>query len=737
MKSLVTVEDITPYLAAFGGDPLTLKLFADEAILLRTGLSRDQLLTIMADASRQRSEALKQGLAEEEADNLSISTLRNYLFELLFNRLPAKDAIIARTLAFMTDLKFNPFILRGDREWETLLPQWIAQLNPSYTPSDITASLLALGQRGILRPGTMRFKYDPLHKHLMEKHQTPDVRADLHTQISKLFAENHLSAFDVWHQLRAAMGSDGKTDTKKLNIAFRALYIDTLALEAEERNLELLQLYQEFRKRLWKQQDWQWAFVQIKLAGILYTGFDLTDSTDIAEFEGKDIPIQNEGELNRSGLEFFKNNPNLLKAPDSDAKFCSILHNTYAQGRLLPPIHAFENSESMIFDKELRPTDKGERQNVALAKSIRKARKDFKKFEILPSKPLLAHFYNFQGCFFNGGGKFAAAVSAYKCADAVLRAYQEEIALQGIELKTHQEMQFREDYLDIANNWSRTRFLQYGPQAALDGSAFSSSPLARFEEMVKKETKINDKYSYAYSLIDLCYYYMALNGDALREMRSCLNSAYKSSTCPASLPAKDSDRRVNDHWTEAYFDALEAAYKFYREDGQDSGKIHATIDLLTQSGDRFAWDNFGYARDYLMIHCNIPLLKMAATTDVGVRRALVPEFKAALEREIETKKNVYKTRTILDEPIVKDFLLYLEACAAAPNGVPADDGSGAIAATKRRFPGLLGDKCPTFLDAAWKPPILLRGALQMVTVTHTPQPWELEPLLEVKTGKEQ
>ena len=751
------------YIPVFGGEPLTLRLFSDAATR-PAGKTLSKVLEVGWEIY-EREQA--KGQDEKTARQRASKAVRDELFSLRFEQMAMPDRNAVKALAFLTEERFNVFELRPDPELRDRIIQWVPELvalvKKSGLPDEKIVPTAAWAQvlegKGILRPwqaaphlndptrikasSELRIDFDAFREYLVETHRDSHGNAEWHKAAAAVFKtaaqrdtnEDYLP-FETWHL--AHTDEDGQAK------AFAILILSTLRWESSARWLELLRLYLWFRQLYWTDKSWRRAFVQVKTADILYTAFDNAERIDELVKGVEESQKQDEWDLNTDGLatlqravaSFKRSAASFAQTVGADADLiCRVLEDAYLRAVLLKTVHAFESNPRV--EGVLKPSDKGERRNEEIVKEVNKAIQAIEdyRFDVYPTRKAI--LYNFRGCFYNGYGQFDNAVRDFSTAEQTLSDYEKwfrsaqssaepvggnKVSLDG----------FRDDRLDIANNWSRTRFLQAGPYAAINGvSLLPASAEPSLKEIVSFETLMNQlkesvrsHHTFAYSLIDLVYYFLAAGEP--QKAREWLNESYNDLMEPEYLPAEDSARCVRDKWTEAYFDALEAAYSLYRLGSPEQADYARAMELMQDASNRFSCHHFDFIRDQMIIACNAPLIQIAATVDIQERKAYVDAFEAMLERKMEVAPGVYKTRTIKDEPLVKDTLIYLRACARSATGIPEPDAEGAVERTQTRFPVISITKervmkiirSPVFLNRTGSRPCFF-GALYKWSISRT------------------
>jgi hypothetical protein len=769
-----------PLIEVFGGEPLTLRLFADASII---GMDLDVALqsgvnSYIAYPYDPQDKSLAGEPAKSNSptrESAASRAVRNELFHIRFNKLKSEDKVLSyalKAIAFLNDERFSITEFRNShnvreeikRRTQVLLTQILpekSQISPdAVLPVDwldllTSKKYLRSGEQDGSREGqnssllenndrlVPRLDFDDFARYLIGPHNEDVIPNTIwHQKVAELYAEEQLYSFEAWHRIEAGQTVE----------AFWTIMTNTLVWESEERWYELIRLYLRLRQIYWSTDSWHKGFVQIKSADILYTAFTNADRAGQLSAVTADIPDQDEWHLNISGFKILENavsNFDDLVAecpPQMQNIVARVLEDTYLRSLLLKAVHAFESYPS-IDEGNLLPGSKGERQNIAIVKTVDEALFAIKEYDFNVYPTRRAILYNFRGCFNNGYGNYRSAIEDYIAASRILIAYNSLLLKFDDKIVAKHFGGFTDDFLDISNNWARTRFLWFGPSIALTGvspldehllSNDKVQDIARFSQMMndiwqRKDPAIN-RNTFSYALINIVYIYLAL-GDT-KQSRKWLTRSYINSMAPSNLPPEDKKFRKCDGWVEAYFSALEAILYLYK-----TRNFKETCRLMELASNRFGWNEFGFIRDEMIIYCNIHLIKIAeidmdSSDAKDKRKIIVHEFFNSLEREMQVDDGVFKIRTILDEPIVKDMVSYLFACANSESGNPEEGIAEAsrllkldsdvikqqIQDTVMRFPGQFGEGKPGFFDNGWMPAMLLRGPLQMVNTAHSPHP---------------
>ncbi|MGC4044739.1 MAG: hypothetical protein QM758_13180 [Armatimonas sp.] len=763
--SRVRFEDIHADIHVFGGEPLTLRLFADACLQpdskKKEGESTDSDVDLALRAGREAYEKAKTDSEEKRAEAAS-RAVRDALFATQFTLMATVSrplSMALRSVAFLNDEKFSIAELRYESSRLDLMMartnKLLAKLDPQLELPDDWYSLLT--SKGYLREAevkdaALRMDFDDRARYLI----SPKSQSDLqmfqlwHEKVAEVYEEERLTSFACWHRMQSG---------RKLE-ALWSVMAHTFHWESEERWQELFRLYFRLRELLWNDHDWKWAFVQVKCADILYTAFDNADKTRQLEQADSKTKDQNEWELNLDGKLYLDN---LTGNFDVLLDHCPltikdmalrVLQDAYLRASLMVAIHAFENYPA-IDDESLKPGSKGERQNAAIIKIVDQTIEALHKFKKHPAREAI--LYNFRGCFHNGCAQFDEATKDYLHATKILLDYKHVIDRYPGSTHTDLLIGFEDDLLDVANNWARTRLLQYGPELALDGRGKmppalpdSLKEVAAFEIQMERvwatrlaPSSAVNRITFAYALINLIYLKLARADYA--SARVWINQSYRDNQPPIITPkmpgeevwrVRDEARRVCDKWVEGYFDVLEEAHLFYASK-KTRENADRYIAALESGSERYTYDNFSFSRDEMIVRCNIPLVEIMMASPEN-RKAFVSDFHAQVERVLKLGSDKEELRTIIDEPIVGDFLCYLYAASESPDGNPIngrdlaaeklqkfiEEVQGGMERTMIRFPEYVGEG-KKFTDEHYILPLLLRGPLQMGNTAHSPHPLAL------------
>jgi hypothetical protein len=672
-------------------------------------------------------------LAQGNNNNMSAKERRNYkrglVFEKLMSRLSKDGVKVANALAVLTDLDFNPLQMFDEEDNDALIAELLNKVVDGLEDPQISKHIQELQDRGILKTNSYQFIIDSAQEFIYYSHHlSRDERALLHRKAKEAFFPEY-PGFAIWHW----MASGAKEDVE---LAFDELCRQTYILEAEFRFDQLIRLRKRFRLLLWNEDKptGRWSINQGKLGETLYQGFDLTDTVGETRFNGHNIPEQNEWQLISDAIGRYQSPAayELLQPKDRGGWHCDL--DTYVRCVMLRAIFVFEKNVPEEDEWEQRANPRDWNWLASQASEALSLLKDSNKTSGYRFPPLAANASCLQGCFYNGGGQLSEAIDSFKVAEQILKDYEEIVINQGsASLEAHQA-RLEQDRLDIANDWSRSRFLLHGPDAALNGSTDTDSALDKFKGYLDDSRRsLGDTQEYSYSLIDIGYYYVAMN--EMNLLRSYLDQAYVGSVNNLDKPlyvnnldnsiseltqnpvdhmAKLRRKKVYDSWSEGGIDWLEAAYLFYTAELNDVEKFAKAIKAFEYCAVEFSADHFGYSRDEAFMRANAFLVKMSTRPDITSKRSVFQEF-----------DQILLTFKVMDEPIAHDLHGYLRACLETENGIPISDPNGTVSRTKMRFPGLLGEGCPTMNEPYWKSPILARGALLMRPNPCCPMPSEL------------
>ena len=594
-----------------------------------------------------------------------------------------------------------------------------------------------------LERGTYRFFYD-LNNEWLVTHGIPSRRLrELHLRAADLFEGSvnglRLPEYQAWHLMQAGQPE----------VAFDVLMRNSASLNAQYKRGHLFHLHQKLRVHLWNQMrnDWnfnvdcqepRWYINQGKLAEILYYGFSLSNKAFAHKDDEKNVRAQTQWEMVNNVLDRLEKYVKGARIQGVEPELLQWITDTYTRSTLLRAVLLFEKQvprghklykQSVTRDNEWLAGEAEqvlELMNVSLANAR-------------PSDPPFAAMAaNFWGCFLNGWDHLSEAISAYRLSATMLEEYASDIKSKSKQLPPDFEVGLLRDRLDIANNWSRSRFLLSGPESALDGGNSESvgSTLAQytqFKVLLDTTRAQTDSYvEYTYALIDAAYYYLAQG--KLEQMTDVLDRAYRwqdkgvdallfqGRTTRGLVRMVDPDVSAEDRptkcayddWIEGYIDALEVARFFYCNVQSGNVQAHARACSASFRKCEIAFDkkHFHYPRDRYFMYANAALVNIWAEPSLDKKR----EKLVALIEKLQ-KEDVY------NEPICRDVMLYLSVIM----GLASQDTDAAAKAgydkTVMRFPGL--DHNANISEHSWRPPIILRGALQMVPVVRTPQPAEL------------
>ncbi len=736
--ALATEPAMVEFCKLIPGEPLIL-MQIENAI---DGKTADESVSFLQSIVKLCQEASAQGkdIAQELRDMLFSQQIRSISF-------PAQK--VAEIAAILVDTRFVPLsnsVLHGRLSTMDALVRELydAELNEQ----DLRAIKNELKTRHILRAddldrGIYRFYYDANNEWLVTKGMPAERLVELHLRATNLFESNadslHLPEYQAWHLMEA-----GQPEA-----AFDLLMRHSATLNAQYKRGHLLRLHQFLRIRLWKQvgsewkynlirQEPRWYINQGKLAEILYYGFSLSNKAIEFDADNKKLQVQTQWEMVNNVLDHlgrFVNDPHLLR---NNREMQGWIADTYSRSTLQRAVLVFEKEvpeEDPLYIRSATRDNEwlaGEAEQVLTLMNVSTANPK----PIDP--PFAAMAANFWGCFLNGWDHLPEAISAYRLSATMLEEYANDIASHNRQLPPDFEVGLMRDRLDIANNWSRSRFLSSGPTFALDGCGTGQAngmltKYERFAELLDTTRDLTDSYvEYTYALIDAAYYYLALG--QLAQMSAILDRAYRleddgihillsegrtknglEGMVNPTVRAQDKPtKRAYDDWIEGYIDALEVALFFYRDVPAADVQVHAEVCSAAFRNCEIAFDgdHFGYKRDRYFMYANAALVEIWAEPSVDVKR----EKLVALIEKLQ-KEDVY------NEPVCRDVMLYLSVITGLASKDTDSSAKAGYEKTVMRFPGL--DHNPNLAEHSWRPPIILRGALQMVPVVRTPQPQEL------------
>lgn len=760
--------ELQSFLELVSGDPLSLDGIEDVFQRARDGdSSHREALENLKDGLQQLLERYRQ--SELPAIEQRIHAVRQVIFSTVLENWPPLTQATLEVLSVAnfvnrksTDLQYDPFEWPQDTTQATAL---ISQMLSAYvsqglktkphlsaiwnaaiaiTPATTARAIEELRHRGVLGEKGFLLADDRLDDYLYEDRLDTGARRLLHTVIGAILTEPAHIFHALWHRFHAQRTGLHTFDRESLAPIFDDLLKHWDLFLSKNRLAALKTLTTYFRIALWNPQadaatgqPFRWYLNQGKLAEILYFGFSLSSTVKAPEELG--IPEQDLWELFSSALTYLEcyESEDYLEEENRSLYPCVV--DTMAQCQLLRSIFIFEGEapdDHGIMDAG-RPLLMSPRPNLWLAQQTGEIVARFAQVHGNTdgdNPPLTAMTRYFQGCYYNGGKLLVEAIQAFHESAGVFERYKARLYSTPQYLSKSEQAQrdialrFNLDYLDLANSWSRSRFLLRGPDSGLGLTESETAPLERFKDLVDASEKdCGRSIEFMYCLVDLCYYYLAKND--LAAMTRYLNKAYTLSDATLNLPTfmklrkdnlvelvkKDmvenySLKRAVDSWAEGYIDALETSCYFYRTPITET-TIGTAKEAFLCCAMTFDDAHFGYIRDESFLRANSVLVELCATKDMAARQEILERVEAVLTE--------YKA---IDEPIATDTLRYLKVLFGVYAETESDEIAQSVAETRLRFPGHADIP---ITDDAWRPPILLRGALMMVPEHRSPAPVEL------------
>ncbi|MGC4043726.1 MAG: hypothetical protein QM758_07960 [Armatimonas sp.] len=759
--------DLKPFLELVSGDPLSLDGIEDVFQRAREGdaTQRESLENLKAGLqqllARYRQGELPIGDTPTAIDE-RIKAVRQVIFSTVLENWPPLTQAALEVLSVAnfvnrksTDLQYDPFewpqettpaaalvsqmlsayVAQGLKTRPHLSAIWNAGI--AISPTTTARAIEELRHRGVLGEKGFLLADDRLDDYIYEERLDISARCLLHACVATALTEPGQIFHALWHRFHAA-------DKDSLSPVFDDLLQHWDLFLSKNRLAALKTLTTYFRIRLWNPQadaatgqPFRWYLNQGKMAEILYFGFSLSSTVSAPAELG--IPEQDLWELFSSALTYLECYESEDYLEEENRSLYPYVVDTMAQCQLLRSIFIFEGEapeEHGITDAG-RPLAMSPRPNLWLARQTGEIVARFAQVHGNAdgdNPPLTAITRYFQGCYYNGGKLLTEAIQAFHESAGIFERYKTRLySTPQYHSKTEQAqreitLRFNLDYLDLANSWSRSRFLLSGPDSGLGLTEAETIPLERFKELVDASEKdCGRSIEFMYCLVDLCYYYLAKND--LAAMTRYLNKAYTLSDATLNLPTlmrlrKDnlvelvkrdmvenySLKRAVDSWAEGYIDALETACYFYR-----TPMTEATVAVAKEAflccAMTFDDEHFGYTRDEGFMRANSVLVELCANKDIAARREVLGRVEAVLTEH-----------KAIDEPIATDTLRYLKVLFGVYSEDESEEIVQSVAETRVRFPG---HAAIPITDDAWRPPILLRGALMMVPEHRSPAPVEL------------
>jgi len=753
------------------GEPLILSQMAKQINGKPTDQRREWLHKVINICQQEtnyeeRRTRMLYEVFEEQFERLITDAQRVVLAVAMLNELsnePAAEGLTASALT-CTDAEFSALIA------ECL--HW----NHSERVSN---ALKELVERRILHSNTYRFFYDTGLEFALKKFSNDRDAGLIRERTAKAMEDRNRQDLATWHRLQIP----GLSNTALIE-AFHFYMNHFSSLMIRDLRPMMRRLCSEFRVRLWKEGsgDWEddslmqsvdWYVNLSRYAEVIYYGYNISDLA--AESLESSVPIPEQSlwklvKLSLAGLE----EKNSFHDPRD--RIFVLVQDAYVRCLLLRAVLVFEQEvpDEDEYAKYQKPRDNrwlAEQMETIIGLMAGEG-SELRGY----NPPFIAMVQNFRGCYYNGGGRKAVrdnetetfldkAIIAFAESAKELDDYEQCLPAQVDALTEMHRRGFVRDRLDIANNWSRSRFLLYGPAAAIDAGE-DKPDVQRFRKLVdEKQGTHGDALEYSYCLVDLCFYLFAMQD--LKAMEAYLNRAYLHKSVvkekrkngiafllvlPDATSAPPAKRQY-DKWVEAGIDVLEVMHYASTHSMQSDNHASDVKGAFLFCRDQFR--GFGYSRDACMAEVDSVLVDIWATKDRTIWKKKVVEVVTTLV-----------ARGANDEPIAVGLVNYLKArISGVPSGrmndrdedeligmialivrecfaekdavqlasdvrdvllMPIDEAE--VAATVRRFPNLIGSESHTDEHSYWRPPFIMRGALFMVPVVRAPQPIEFPEL---------